>query len=119
MEKFEFEITENEVGVRLDKALADKFFPLKPEITRSKIQHLIDENQVFDEKNKPITTASQKTKLGQKISVIIPDPRPSHLEAREIPFEIVFEDDDSACLCMINCLVTGNPVYPRSRNNPI
>lgn len=43
MEKFEFEVGENEAGIRLDKFLADKFLPIKPEITRSKILHLFEE----------------------------------------------------------------------------
>lgn len=94
MEKFEFEVAENEEGIRLDKFLAEKFLSIKPEITRSKIQNLIEEKVVLDEQNQALITASQKTKLGQKIFVTIPNPRPSHLLAKEIPFKIIFEDDD-------------------------
>jgi len=112
MEKFEFLIEENEAGQRIDKLLADKFATLKPEITRSKIQHLIEEEMVCDEKNQIIKNASQKTKNGQKIIVTIPDPKPSHLSAKEIPFEIVFEDND---LLVIN-KPYGLTVHPGAGN---
>lgn len=111
-EKFEFEIAENEAGLRLDKLLADKFLYIKPEITRSKIQHLIEEKLVCDEKNQVFSSASQKTKIGQKIFVTLPDPKPSHLSAKEIPFEIVFEDDD---LLVIN-KPAGLTVHPGAGN---
>jgi 23S rRNA pseudouridine1911/1915/1917 synthase len=112
MEKFEFEVAENEAGVRLDKFLTERFSLLKPEITRSKIQHLIEEKQVLDEKNQALKAGSLKTKLGQKITVIIPDPRPTHLTAKEIAFEIVFEDAD---LLIIN-KPAGLTVHPGSGN---
>lgn len=112
MEKFEFEIAESEAGIRLDKFLTEKFLQIKPEITRSKIQHLIEEKQVLNEQNQALTTASQKTKLGDKIFVTLPDPKPSHLTAKEIPFEIIFEDDD---LLVIN-KPAGLTVHPGTGN---
>ena len=42
MEKFEFEVGENQDQIRLDKFLTEKFLHLKPEINRTKIQHLND-----------------------------------------------------------------------------
>jgi len=112
MEKFEFEVAENEDGMRLDKFLTIKFAAIKPEINRTKIQHLLDIDLVLDEKNQPIKSTSQKTKLGQKFFVSTPDPRPSHLIAKEIPFEIVFEDDD---LLVIN-KPAGLTVHPGTGN---
>lgn len=112
MEKFEFEVGENEEGVRLDKFLTEKFSSAKPEITRSKIQNLIEKKAVFDEKNQALNNTSQKTKLGQKFFVIIPDAKPSHLTAKEIPFEIIFEDDD---LLVIN-KPAGLTVHPGTGN---
>jgi 23S rRNA pseudouridine1911/1915/1917 synthase len=111
MEKFEFEVAENEDGIRLDKFLTEKFAAVKPEINRTKIQHLIDENLVLDAKEKPCA-ASQKTKIGQKFFVSTIAPKPSHLEAKEIPFEIIFEDDD---LLVIN-KPSGLTVHPGSGN---
>ncbi len=112
MEKFEFEVIENEDGIRLDKFLTEKFLAIKPEVTRSKIQHLIDDSLVLNEKKQPIKTASQKTKLGEKFFITLPDPKPSHLQAKEIPFEIVFEDDD---LLVIN-KPAGLTVHPGTGN---
>jgi 23S rRNA pseudouridine1911/1915/1917 synthase len=112
MEKFEFEVLENEVGVRLDKFLAEKFLSIKSEITRSKIQNLIAEKLVLDEKSQPLNS-SQKTKFGQKIFITIPDAKASALEAKEIPFEIIFEDDD---LLVINKPV-GLTVHPGAGNH--
>ncbi len=112
MEKFEFEVAENEDGIRLDKFLTVKFSAVKPEINRTKIQHLLEMNLVLDEKNQPCNAPSQKTKLGQKFFVSTIDPKPSHLTAKEIPFEIIFEDDD---LLVIN-KPAGLTVHPGTGN---
>ncbi|MDX2082889.1 MAG: RluA family pseudouridine synthase [Rickettsiales bacterium] len=112
MEKFEFEVTENEDGIRLDKFLTEKFLAIKPEINRTKIQHLIEINMILDEKQKVINSPAQKTKIGQKFFITIPDSKPSHLIAREIPFEIIFEDDD---LLVIN-KPAGLTVHPGAGN---
>ena len=42
MEKFKFEVTEGEVGIRLDKFLTNHFSEVKPEVTRSKVKMLIE-----------------------------------------------------------------------------
>ena len=112
MEKFEFEVAENEDGIRLDKFLTIKFAAVKPEINRTKIQHLLEMDLVLNEKNQPCNAPSQKTKLGQKFFVSTIDPKPSHLVAKEIPFEIVFEDDD---LLVIN-KPAGLTVHPGTGN---
>jgi len=112
MEKFEFEITENDAGQRLDKFLTEKFSSLKAEITRSKIQNLIEEKQVYDQNNQALTNSAQKTKIGQKIFVTLPEPKPSHLAAKEIPFGIIYEDDD---LLVIN-KPAGLTVHPGAGN---
>lgn len=112
MEKFEFEVAENQDGIRLDKFLTEKFSSIKPEINRTKIQHLIEMDMILDEKEKPVKSASQKTKAGQKFFVSTLDPKPSHLTAKEIPFEIIFEDDD---LLVIN-KPAGLTVHPGTGN---
>lgn len=111
-EKFTFEVAENEVGVRLDKFLAQKFLEVKPEITRSKVQHLMEVKAVCDERNQALTTESLKVKLGQKITVILPEAKSSHLIAKKIPFEIIYEDAD---LLVIN-KPAGLTVHPGSGN---
>lgn len=112
-EKFEFIVTENEVGIRLDKFLSEKFLAIKPEINRSKIQKLIDEKLVCNQDNKAIVTASIKTKLDQKIFVTLAEIKLSHLQAKEIPFEIIYEDDD---LLVIN-KPAGLTVHPGAGNH--
>ncbi len=94
MEKFEFEVLQIDAGTRIDKFLADRFSTIKSEITRSKIQKFIEEDCVFDEKNQAFNTPSQKIKEGQKIIVNLPAPKSQKLEAKEIAFKIVYEDDD-------------------------
>ncbi len=113
MTKFEFIVGENEGGVRLDKLLAEKFSSQNPEITRSKIQNFIEEKLVVDEKNQPFSAASQKVKIGQKIFVLVPVPKTSHLQAKEIAFEIIFEDED---LLVIN-KPAGLTVHPGAGNH--
>lgn len=112
MEKFTFTIGENEAGIRLDKFLAEKFLALKPEVTRSKIQKLIEDGNIAEASGKPLDNASQKTKLAQEIVVTLADVKPSHLTATEIPFEIVYEDDD---LLVIN-KPAGLTVHPGAGN---
>lgn len=111
-EKFTFNITEENAGARIDKFLAQEFASIKSEITRSKVQFLIEENLVCDEKGQKFTSAAQKTKLGQIITVSLPEAKPSKLEAKDIPFEIVYEDDD---LLVIN-KPAGLTVHPGSGN---
>jgi 23S rRNA pseudouridine1911/1915/1917 synthase len=84
----------------------------KTEITRSKIQNLIARKQVLNQENEPFKSASQKTKFGQKIFVLISDPQPPYLEAKEIFFEIIFEDED---LLVIN-KPSGLTVHPGAGN---
>lgn len=112
MEKFKFIVAESEKDMRLDKFLTLKFAELKPEITRSKIQNLIDEKAILDEQNQPIKNSAQKTKLNQKITVLIPQAKPLNLAAKEIAFDIIFEDDD---LLVIN-KPAGLTVHPGAGN---
>lgn len=112
MEKFEFEICEGEEGMRLDKFLTMKFATIKPEINRTKIQKLIEENLVLNEKNQAYNSTSQKTILGQRFFVSTHNPRPMYLQAKEIDFEIIFEDDD---LLVIN-KPAGLTVHPGAGN---
>lgn len=113
MENFyEFLVEQGQEAQRLDKFLADQFLLIKPEITRSKIQHLIDEKLVIDAVSKNFLVGSQKTKIGQKILVSLPKQAPSHLIPKEIPFEIIFEDDD---LMVIN-KPAGLTVHPGAGN---
>jgi 23S rRNA pseudouridine1911/1915/1917 synthase len=101
-QNYNFNVEETETGIRLDKFLAQKFLPIKCEITRSKILDLINKNQVQNLDNSPVS-ASQKVKLNQKFLVILPDYQIPKLKATKIAFKIIFEDDD--------LLVIDKPAY--------
>lgn len=110
--EFEFIVSPQEGSMRLDKFLTQEFAKEKPEINRSKIQHLIDNGLVRDGNNIAITSASNKTKVGQKIIVTIVRASTSHLQAKQIDFEIIYEDDD---LLVIN-KPAGLTVHPGAGN---
>jgi 23S rRNA pseudouridine1911/1915/1917 synthase len=109
MKKFEFDVTEIEDRMRIDKFLTIKL----PEITRSKIQEIIEEKFALNEQNQPFKNCAQKVRLGGKVFVELPAPKPSHLEPKDIKFEIVYEDDD---LLVIN-KPAGLTVHPGSGNS--
>jgi 23S rRNA pseudouridine1911/1915/1917 synthase len=101
-QNYNFIVEENEVGLRLDKFLAQKFSAIKSEITRSKILDLINDNQVKNIDNNSIS-ASQKVKLNQQFLVILPEVQIHKLNATKIDFKIIFEDQD--------LLVIDKPAY--------
>lgn len=112
MNKFSFSVDENSIGLRLDKFLAQQFLSLKPEITRSKIQNLIAQNLVLHN-NQIVTSDSLKLKLGDQIDIEIPQPRSLELVAKQIDFEVVYEDED---LMVIN-KPHGLTVHPGAGNH--
>jgi 23S rRNA pseudouridine1911/1915/1917 synthase len=73
---------------RLDRYLADQI----PDLTRSRIQKLIEQEQV---QVNGVTCASKKASLriGDRISLTIPEIVPLDLQAEDIPLEILYEDD--------------------------
>ena len=110
MQTFEFEVIEGQDKLRLDKFLVEQFAAQELTMTRSKVQSLIDDGHVLSDGQ--VVNASKKTKMGQVFSVEIPAVKPMNLEAKEIEFEIVFEDDD---LLVINKPV-GLTVHPGAGN---
>lgn len=85
---FEFVISAEHDGLRLDKALA-----FHPEIaTRSRAQALIDSGSVWI--NGKIAKASVKVSAGNQINFSVPPAEPSELTAYDFPLDILFEDAD-------------------------
>ena len=76
-----------DAGKRLDRLLAARL----PQLSRSRIQALIDEGNVAV----PGTSAkaSLRARDGWRIEVRIPPPRKSTLVAEDIPLPVLFEDD--------------------------
>lgn len=80
-------IVEQQTG-RIDKVLADTL----ADHTRSQIQQWLKEE--FVTVNDQIVKANYKTKKGDKILIMIPEPESLELEAENIPLEIVYQDAD-------------------------
>lgn len=84
----EFQIKEEESGIRLDKLLAGHF----PDITRSYLQSLIREGNVTLN-GKPVK-ASAKPAAGDCICIDFPKPADLLAEPEDIPLDILYEDED-------------------------
>lgn len=101
-----FVFTVENAGVRLDKFLVD----MMDDFTRSAVQKLIDDECVLVN-DKPIAK-NYKCKIGDTISVFVPDAKPLEAEAQNIPLDIVYEDDD---LLVVN-KSKGMVVHPANGN---
>lgn len=86
--QLEIIVEENETGLRLDAYLAGKI----PDLSRSYIQRLINDNLVLV--NGESTKGKIKTSTGMKIVVNVPEPEPLSLNPENIPLDIVYEDSD-------------------------
>jgi 23S rRNA pseudouridine1911/1915/1917 synthase len=92
MEEFIFQAFDTDKKQRIDRFLVNKLIKIKPEFSRSRVQNLIVLGNVFDER-KVIDSCDYKIKGSEKIRVIIPTALESNILAKDIPFEIVFEDE--------------------------
>lgn len=75
-------------NIRLDKFIADNVDVL----SRSKIVELIENGNIFV--NGRYVFKSYKTKLSDKINIIIPEVKECSIMPENIPLKIVYEDDD-------------------------
>ena len=75
-------------GERLDAFLARSMEGM----SRSGAQRLIEEGCVL-RSGKP-AKKNDRLKLGEEIAVTIPEPKPIDIVPKEIPLEIVYEDED-------------------------
>lgn len=83
-----FYITDEACNIRIDRFLAEKL----PDISRSYIQKLIKEQQIFVN-DKPIK-ANYKTTLNDTIRMVIPDLTKPDIVPEDIPLDILYEDAD-------------------------
>jgi 23S rRNA pseudouridine1911/1915/1917 synthase len=90
------------VGIRLDRYLVE----LCPDLTRSQLQKLIQNGNVTV--NGLIQRSSRRIGKGDRLEICIPSPQPTTLEPEDIPFEVIYEDQDIA---VIN-KPAGLAVYP-------
>ncbi|MEB3179021.1 MAG: RluA family pseudouridine synthase [Nostocaceae cyanobacterium] len=73
---------------RLDRYLSQQL----PELSRSRIQQLIEQGNV-QLNSKPCTSKKTAVKIGDIISIEIPEATPLELKAQDIPLDILYEDD--------------------------
>ena len=83
-----FQIEKEDVGKRLDLFLQERF----SSFSRSHFSRLIEENLVTLNGKK--VKSGSKLKLGDSVEVTFKEPEKISLEAEDVPFEIVYEDDD-------------------------
>jgi len=100
----EINVTFND-GIRLDKYLMEKL-----DVSRSKVQKLIDSENVLV--NGKVCKASYVVKLDDMIEIISMDDEEMEVEAENIPLDIVYEDD---YLLVVN-KPSGMVVHPGNGN---
>ncbi|WP_301107058.1 RluA family pseudouridine synthase [Sporosarcina sp.] len=88
MERFEYEITEELSGSRIDKAIAT----LQPDWSRTQIQQWLKEERI--QVNGSFVKSNYKVKAEDSIAVEQPDPEAYDIEAENLQLEIVYEDQD-------------------------
>ena len=79
-------------GSRLDLYLAQRF----PELSRARVQKLIAAGQV--QWRGAAVKANQLLEVGDEISIFLPAPKPSELQAENIPLEILYQDEHLAVI---------------------
>lgn len=103
----QFIVEDEFVNLRLDKAIATKY----PELSRTNIQRLIEEEKVLVNEKK--SKASYKVEMGDLIQIEEVEAKEISLEAQDIPLDIVYEDGDIVVVNKQKGLVVhpgnGNP----------
>lgn len=98
-------ITEQEAGQRADVGLAALL-----ELTRSNMQKLLEEGRAV--KGAKTLKANYKLRLGDRITVTLPEPQPLDVQPENIPLDIIYEDDD---VVVVN-KARGMVVHPAAGN---
>lgn len=99
-------VDENTAGQRIDKVILQHI----TDMSRSAIQKLIDEGNV--KVGEIIVSKNYKTRLGDKITVIKPEPKELEIIAQDIALDIRYEDKD---LLVVN-KPKGMVVHPAAGN---
>lgn len=87
--EIELWVEEEEAGERLDAFLADQL----AELSRSRIQKLIGQNQVLLN-GEVCLSKKELVQVGDRIHLTIPEVEPLNIEPENIPLEILYEDND-------------------------
>ncbi len=90
--KIEIEVDEAGIGQRLDQYLSGRPEVLAENLSRTRIQALIEAGQVLLD-GAPAAQAKTKLRAGQAVAVQVPASAPPEPKGEEIPLNIVFEDE--------------------------
>lgn len=88
----EFTVDVEQAGERLDRFLAAQL----PDLSRSKIQSLMEEGRVLVDGI--ACKASHRVETGELVSIEIPAPAPAAVPAESVPLNILYEDQDLAVI---------------------
>ena len=89
-------------GERLDRFLANRC----TDLSRTRIKRIIAEGDVTVDGQEQ--NAGFRLRPGQTVSIVVPDPAPTHLIPQQIPLNIVHDDED----LLIVDKPAGMPVHP-------
>lgn len=98
-------VTEIDAGKRIDAFIAEN-----SELSRARIQKLIDDNNITA--NGAAVSKSYRVKCADEIVIELPEPEPSEALPEDIPLDIVYEDSD---VIVIN-KPKGMVVHPAAGN---
>ena len=70
----------------------DKYVAENTDLTRSTVQRMIENGKILV--NGKLTKVAYKTQMGDIIEITPEEVQDSHLEAEDIPLDIVYEDKD-------------------------
>lgn len=87
---------ENKIIIADKSERLDVFLSEKLDKTRSAVKKLVDDGEITVNGNK--VKAGRTLKIGEEISVDIPDPVKLDLEAENIPLDIIYQDKDIAII---------------------
>lgn len=88
MNKDDYKINEDLVGLRLDKAISLK----DKDLSRVAVQRLIDNENILVNGKK--AKASYKLNLNDIVTIIKEEPKETEIKPQDIPLNIVYEDND-------------------------
>lgn len=88
LDKKDYKVNEELVGLRLDKAVSIK----DKDLSRMAVQRLIEEENILVNGKK--TKASYKLNLDDVVTIVKEEPKEVEIVAQDIPLDIVYEDND-------------------------
>lgn len=113
MEKLKISAQSEDKGKRLDKFLFEKLAEKIPGFSRTRVKTLVDNGDIVGSEDKSTLNCSAKIKGNESFLVTIPQNQESKIEAQDIDFEIIFEDEH---MLVIN-KPAGLTTHPGSGNH--